>query len=137
MYLKYITEEEVSKFMEKFVKRMHIDLHHCNENCCVALFNFKHTESSLEFSTAISDHTGSLSEDWILTPYKALKRGLESGSDEIHSLTKLWSRYLYSVLKTKDAKIAEEYKNSFIDYIKRERDGKIQFANNKYKELVF
>ncbi|MBE7074965.1 MAG: hypothetical protein E7376_03205 [Clostridiales bacterium] len=136
MFLNDLTQNEIKIFMKKYVKDMYIALKMCYENCKVDVVIEQRTPSAIYLSTTIGDNTGSLNEKWELTAYKGIRYG-NGKSFEIKNLTKDWSRYVYSILDKKNKVKAQEYKNSFLEYIKNEKEQKIVAATETYNELVF
>lgn len=136
MYLNDVTNVEVENFIKKYVKDIHVMLGTCYENAEVEIVKMTRTNSSINLTTVIKDNNGYLEERWLLTPYKGIEYKNFS-MNEIKRLTKEWSIFIYETLSEKNKEKAEEYKKSFIEFIKFEKDQKIESAKETYNDLVF
>ena len=134
MYLQYITDEEIVEFMKGYIYATHKNLHDVYTKLKTTVYDIERDGDIIKFASHIGDNVRSLTQYWYFTPYKTISKS-EFGSTEMVDLLKLWSKFVYQTLKTKNADLAEIYKKSFIETIKTERNTKIAAAKEEYNEL--
>lgn len=141
MFVENLTDAEISEFMKQYVKQLHVNLQHANDDCIVHVGQIERIGNTIKVVTQVSephdkanDNCFSLIEKWAFTPYCAMGQTCV-GFEESLPLLKQWSKFVYVTLGKKDAKLARVYKKSYTDYIKGQRKGKIINAKNEYAEL--
>lgn len=134
MYLDKISTNDIQKFIKDYVKKLHQEKNEDEINLLTEIQYFKNKVDFIQVSTLTGNSSGSIVEDWILTPYKAyFCRNYRN--EESTLFLKEWSKFIYKSLKNKDEKLAEEYKKSFMENIFKEKNEQIKQANNKYSAL--
>lgn len=139
MYIKYLTDLEIETFIKTFVKQDNIENYECGEDAVVEVLRIKRTESAVTITTQIKDETGYKNQSWVLANFAAMYIKNGFAKEDVY-MTKLWSKYIYEVLKThgKDGQtIANAFKRNYIERIEAQMEGKIFEAKRTFQELVF
>lgn len=139
MYIKYLTDLEIEKFITEYVKCVNIERKECYEDATVRIVSAKRTESSVTITTQIKDNTGCKNQSWILWNFAGVC--IENGlAKENTKMTKIWCKYIYETLRSHGKSgemIAKDFLRDYVSEVEMRMEQKIAEAKNTYRELIF